>query len=142
MTNKIFYEKDYAKIEYLADVKTLKITWVGFVSFAGYKEVLQKILDCMKEMPQVCRIFTDQSQRKVMTSEETEWFIKEFAPAFIKSRTQSTRLALIKPKDTFGKLSTALAMSKVVEKYEHGFVSYSYFDTAEEAQNWLLELDV
>lgn len=89
MTNKIFYDKDYAKIEYLANEKTLKITWFGFSSFANYKEVLQKILECMAEMPQVCRIFTDQSKRKVLTTEETEWFIKEFAPAFIKLRTKT-----------------------------------------------------
>lgn len=51
-------------------------------------------------------------------------------------------MALIKPQDTFGKLTSTLAMSKVVEKYEHGFVAYSYFDSAEEAQKWLLELNL
>jgi hypothetical protein len=75
-----------------------------------------------------------------MTPEESEWFATDFAPRFIKSRTKPTKLALIKPEDVFGKITSVNAMNKVVTLYKQDLTEYAYFEDEMTAINWLLEL--
>ena len=136
-TNEIFYDKAHAKIEYLANGHYLRMVWSGFVSFTNFKEALNALLTFAEKDATIVLFLSDQRKRKVLTPEEGEWFAKDFAPRFIKSRTKPTKLAIIKSEDTFGKISTTNIMNKVVSLYKHDLTEYAYFEDEITAMNWL-----
>lgn len=134
----VLYEKPYAKIEYVSEHNLLKISWNGFVNLVNFKDCLDNLLIFASTHKNVTLFLSDQRKRKVLTKEESEWFANDFAPRFIKSRTKTTKLALIKSEDIFGAKSTENLMNKIVSSHTSGFATYAYFESENEAMNWLL----
>lgn len=118
---------------YFASEELVKTKWLEFAPSAEYRKILSTLLRLQKKQ-KIRKWLADYSDAKVVRPVDQKWTIEEWGPAFF-SAPHLHCVAIVNPKDVFGKISLD-AIMRQINLVEHS-VEVCFFDELEEATSWL-----
>ena len=137
METDLLYVRDYVEIEYKEEINSIRLDWDGFVSTKEFIEAMEIALENFIEKSAIS-FLVNQERRKILPPDASEWFINTWFPKLLKSVGTDIKVAVVVSHNLFGKISVQKNISTLENKNER-IMPYKYFDTEEEAYEWLKE---
>ncbi len=78
----------------------------------------------------------DQTERQAVHPKVNEWVLEEFYPKLLEVAQKDARMAVIVPKDVFGRFSMNNQTESLTKKYDE-MIPYHYFQSFSEVEKWL-----
>jgi hypothetical protein len=129
----VFYEDNYAKIEFDQSIPCIKLTLDGVPRYSEHYQMVQrKRVELLKrESKKFGRInlLTDSSTAGLVLDEDVNFFKHEILPEIEKAGVRF--LAIVMPESKF----TQLTIREMTERTE--LITVKYFDSMREARVWL-----
>lgn len=123
------YEDKLVRVFYYEEFDTGLGTWKGNGIGKAYQDSMSAIKDLIKEK-KITRWVAEISNFGVVSPENKEWVNTVWFPEVIAAGLQ--RMAVVVPKDIFGKMSAEEVLAKVTEH-----VHVRYFDNLDQAKDWI-----
>lgn len=131
----ILLDKDYAKIEYDADLKIGKIEWKRKTSTEEYQFAYMTVLEHAKKYPSD-NFLSDITNQSVVSPENRKWFETEMIPKAIEAGLK--RVGVVFDGNVFKKYYLNMIL-KVINKFG---IPMKLFSSEEEAIEWFKGKDV
>jgi hypothetical protein len=109
--------------------------WNGYATSSQFREGTEEMLRVLAEQ-QMKKVLADIKDMVLIGAEDQKWMETTFLPRAIKLGFQIC--AIVKPTNYFNKIA-AETISHKVEKEK---LKIQFFDTAEEAKEWLTQLKI
>ena len=139
--SEILLKRPYASIQWEDDFNGMSIHLQGYIPSADFREVLEKALDFLKAR-KVHRWIVDLSEHKVTSLDDQEWLGKNWIPRCIAAGLNQT--ATVLPKNVIAQMGFKRVSTLIDHPAEEAPVSDKvtavYFDSVEEARQWMLNL--
>lgn len=132
MEKKILYEDKNLRLEHIQDGNYIHETWWGITSKEVFAELLEKIIQFMKETKST-GLLLDTREHKGLGPESQQLAAKKIGE--LAKSIGGFREAIIVPKDVFSQFSVQ-NYSKKMEDQEYP-VETIFFDNLEKAEDWL-----
>lgn len=111
--------------------KCVRIAWQGsFESGAEYRQLLMRLLDIIVEK-RGCRLLFDMRNMPVVTPEDQAWVQREWMPRSLEVGLKYS--AVVMPKAAISRLT----LRHIAKDASHIDRQRAYFETLEEAREWL-----
>ncbi len=135
MSIESLYKQPNVEISYDKENSAIYIYWKGFVMLDDFKKAMLKALDFYIEKKALHWII-DQTERQAVHPKVNEWVLEEFYPKLYVAAGKDAKMAVIVPKDVFGRFSMKSQTESLTKKYEE-MIPYQYFQSLSEAVRWL-----
>jgi hypothetical protein len=127
------YDQYSFRLSFDAEVPCVVMEITGFMEGEAFKGNTEKMYNLLMRN-EASKLVIDGDGMKLIRSEDCEWVEKYFLP---KALTQGLRsVAFIKPKDTFAQTT----LENVVYQIPVPLLNAAWFNSIDEAKNWLREL--
>ena len=126
----MYFDSDFASVEWNDDVKVAVLTWKKFASGENFRNPSQKALD-LAISKKASKWYSNTLNAGVFSEEDRDWFNTKIVPTMLENGIN--RSALIVPKSVISNISlkhAADAASKVG-------LAIKYFPNEDEALEWL-----
>ncbi|PIY08710.1 MAG: hypothetical protein COZ18_10910 [Flexibacter sp. CG_4_10_14_3_um_filter_32_15] len=135
MSKESLYKQPNVEISHDAANSAIYIYWKGFVMLDDFKKAMLKALDFYQEK-QALHWIIDQTERQAVHPKVNEWVLEEFYPKLLEMAQKDAKMAVIVPKDVFGRFSMKSQTDSLTKKYEE-MIPYQYFQSLSETEKWL-----
>ncbi len=135
MSKESLYKQPNVEISHDTTNSAIYIYWKGFVMLDDFKKAMLKALDFYQEK-QALHWIIDQTERQAVHPKVNEWVLEEFYPKLLEVAQKDAKMAVIVPKDVFGRFSMKSQTDSLTKKYEE-MIPYQYFQSLSEAVKWL-----
>lgn len=129
----MYYESQHITIIYDTQNNWLEVFWKGYLIEDVLKSSSEKILEAIEQYKVMKLLVSHQAVKGTWTN-SNEWVKKEWTPKAIEAGIK--HIAIVYSEDVFAKY----ALNDMVKNASKSLVSI--FGTIEEAQDWLIILDV
>jgi hypothetical protein len=120
-------------IFYSHDINAVIMDWNGYSTSKQFREGTEMMLKVLVEN-KTSKVLAEIQDMVIIGGEDQVWLETQFLPRAIKSGFKA--VAMVKPKSYFNKI----AVETVSYKIDKEKLAISFFDTVEEAKNWLQSL--
>lgn len=124
-------EKDYVTISTNIESKTVMVSWNGTCLQTEYRDAMETALIYAQEL-NLTGWISDTKNGKAVDPENIAWVSNYFIP---KALYQIKKVALVVSDDLFRNF----AAQELEEKLTQSIKRVAYFNTQQEAQNWISE---
>jgi hypothetical protein len=135
MSKESLYKQPNVEVSYDTDNSAIYIYWKGFVMVDDFQKAMLKALDFYTEKKALHWII-DQTERQAVHPKVNEWVLEEFYPKLLEVAQKNAKMAVIVPKDVFGRFSMKSQTESLTKKFEE-MIPYQYFQSFLEATRWL-----
>ncbi len=135
MSKQSLYKQPNVEIFYDKENSAIYVYWKGFVMVDDFKSAMIKALDFYTEKKALHWII-DQTERQAVHPKVNEWVLEEFYPKLLEVAQKDAKMAVIVPKDVFGRFSMTSQTESLTKKFEE-MIPYHYFQSLSEAIRWL-----
>ncbi|AFM04067.1 hypothetical protein Fleli_1657 [Bernardetia litoralis DSM 6794] len=135
MSKESLYKQSNVEVSYDTDNSAIYIYWKGFVMLDDFKDAMLKALDFYTEKKALHWII-DQTERQAVHPKVNEWVLEEFYPKLLDATQKDAKMAVIVPKDVFGRFSMKNQTEGLTKKFEE-MIPYQYFQSFSEVVRWL-----
>lgn len=135
MSKESLYKQPNVEIFYDKENSAIYIHWKGFVMLDDFKKAMLKALEFYIEKNALHWII-DQTERQAVHPKVNEWVLEELYPKLYAAAGRDAKMAVIVPKDVFGRFSMKSQTESLTKKYEE-MIPYQYFQSLSEATRWL-----
>jgi hypothetical protein len=129
----VFFDTPYCLVRLNPEVPFLQIKWRSVVKGEQYREVLNLVLDIMRQ-EKVKKFINDDRDLPMIDPKDASWAANEWLPNAV--ALGYGKVAVVQNKEFFKKMPTNKMASGATEFYE-GMIVLSYFKTVREAEEWL-----
>ena len=134
MPKESLYKQPNVEIYYDTEHSAIYIYWKGFVMLDDFKIAMLKALEFYQEK-NAKHWLIDQTERQAVHPKVNEWVLEEFYPKLLKVAEKDAKMAVIVPKDVFGRFSMNSQTESLTKKYAE-MIPYQYFKSLSEATKW------
>lgn len=135
MSKELLYKKPNVEIFYDTTSSSIYVYWKGFVMVEDFKKAMLKALEFYIEKKALHWII-DQTERQAVHPKVNEWVLEEFYPKLLEVARKEAKMAVIVPKDVFGRFSMKNQTESLTKKFEE-MIPYQYFQSLSEVEKWL-----
>ena len=135
MSKESLYKQSNVEIFQDTTSSAIYIHWKGFVMLDDFKKAMLKALSFYSER-KASHWIIDQTERQAVHPKVNEWVLEEFYPKLLEVAQKDAKMAVIVPKDVFGRFSMKSQTDSLTKKYEN-MIPYQYFQSLSEAVKWL-----
>lgn len=135
MSKESLYKQPNVEVFHDTITSAIYIYWKGFVMVEDFKKAMLKALEFYIEKKAKHWII-DQTERQAVHPKVNEWVLEEFYPKLLEVAQKDARMAVIVPKDVFGRFSMNSQTESLTKKYEE-MIPYQYFQSLSEVLKWL-----
>lgn len=126
----MYYESDYAQVEWDSDVKVANLTWKKFASGDDFRTACSKALELAKSKNAI-KWYSDTTQLGALKDDDTAWFMENIVKGMLEAGIKQQ--ALIIPASVISKMS----LNRASESAEEIGLETQYFSEPEKAMAWL-----
>lgn len=126
----MYYESDFATVEWNDDVKVAVLTWKKFASNDNFKTPCEKALE-LATSKKATKWYSDTTDLGVLKEEDTAWFMETIVGGMLKSGIN--KQALIVPKSVISKMG----LQDAGKQAEDIGLETKFFSSPDEALQWL-----
>ncbi|WKN30357.1 STAS/SEC14 domain-containing protein [Porifericola rhodea] len=130
----IFFENEFAQINYLEDAKTVEMVWKQTTSSQMYRDLFAKGVEALEHF-QVANWLSNTTDQGLVAPEDRKWLETQMIPTAIRSGLRN--IAVVVSKDIFKRYY----VDNVRKYVEKSHLSMQYFDDTKEAVQWLSSVD-
>ncbi len=134
MSKESLYKQNQVEIFHDTDNSAIYIYWKGFVMLDDFKKAMLKALDFYIKKNTLHWII-DQTERQAVHPKVNEWVLEELYPKIYEAAKKDAKMAVIIPKDVFGRFSMNKQTEGLTQKYKE-MIPYQYFESLKEAIKW------
>ena len=135
MSKELLYKQTNVEISYNKTNSAIYIYWKGFVMLDDFKKAMLKALSFYIEKNAIHWII-DQTERQAVHPKVNEWVLEDFYPKLLEVAQKDAKMAVIVPKDVFGRFSMKSQTERLTKKFEE-MIPYKYFQSFAEVAKWL-----
>lgn len=128
------YKQPNVEVFFYKEHSAIYVYWTGFVMLDDFKKAMLKALEFYKEK-HAKHWLIDQTERQAVHPKVNEWVLEEFYPKLLEVAQKDAKMAVIVPKDVFGRFSMKSQTESLTKKYEE-MIPYQYFQSLSEATKW------
>lgn len=128
----MFFESEYASVEWNEDVQVAVLTWKKFAFGDAFRAPCRKALE-LAVSKGAKKWYSDTTLLGVLRQEDTEWFMGEIVTGMLDHGIE--KQALIVPVSVIAKMS----LSKAGGKADDMGLETKFFDNTADALTWLKE---
>ncbi|MGF1534006.1 MAG: hypothetical protein ACFCUI_09895 [Bernardetiaceae bacterium] len=135
MEKELAYQKPWCTVFYLPALKVVGLEWKGFATSKQFREACDASLDLLIQK-KAALMLADNRQAKVVLVEDQKWMNEVWFPKAYDVGYRGS--AVLVGTDLF----RDVAVKNIVHDMEDGKFMVQFFDSEEEAHNWLASLHV
>ncbi|WP_375558821.1 hypothetical protein ACE193_13870 [Bernardetia sp. OM2101] len=135
MSKESLYKQSNVEISHDTIHSAIYIYWKGFVMLDDFKKAMRKALEFYQDKNATHWII-DQTERQAVHPKVNEWVLEEFYPKLLEVAQKDAKMAVIVPKDVFGRFSMKNQTESLTKKFTE-MIPYQYFQTFSEVVKWL-----
>jgi hypothetical protein len=126
----VFYEKEYALINYSETGHYVIITWSTSPSSGEYRESMEALIAAMKQF-KAGRLIVDNRKAGALHPDDQEWTVSDWHVRALAAG--HTHAAIVQSSDIFAHISAIDVMSQVT-------IPTAFFNEVEGAVKWMAEV--
>jgi hypothetical protein len=135
MSKESLYKQSNVGVSYDTENSAIYIYWKGFIMLDDFKKAMLKALEFYTDKNAKYWII-DQIERQAVHLTVNEWVLEEFYPKLLAVAQKDAKMAVIVPKDVFGRFSMKNQTESLTKKFTE-MIPYQYFQSFSEAIKWL-----